>query len=135
MFKAIQTSVSGLIASSTRLNVAANNIVNSQVRSSPEAQGTAVAGQTFKAGYTPQRVEQTSLPTGGTRATTISVSPASLSVYDPSSSFAGEGGFVNLPNVSFPAEIAEMIRASHAYKANAKTLSSIDETFKALLKV
>jgi len=135
MFKAIQTSVSGLIASSTRLNVAANNIVNSQVKSSPQSQGATVAGQAFKAGYTPQRVEQTSLPTGGTRATTIPVSPASLSVYDPSSPYAGEGGLVNVPNVSFPAEIAELIRASQAYKANLKTLNTIDETFKALLKV
>ncbi len=135
MFKAIQTSVSGLIASSSRLNAAANNIVNSQVKSSPQSQGATVAGQAFKAGYTPQRVEQTSLPTGGTRATTIPVSPASLSVYDPSSSFAGEGGLVNVPNVSFPTEIAELIKASQAYKANLKTLNTIDETFKALLKV
>jgi len=135
MFKSIQTSVSGLIASSARLNTAANNIVNAHVKSSPPAKEPDPAGPVFKAGYTPQRTEQTTVSTGGTKATTIPVSPASLSVFDPTSPLASNEGFVQLPNVSLPAEIAEITRASHAYKANAKTLSTLDEVFKTLLKV
>lgn len=135
MFKAIQTSVSGLLASSQRLNVAASNIVNSQVKSSPSAKGNAAPGLAFNPGYTPKRVEQTTTAGGGTRTSTVPVSPASLSVYDPSSPLAGKEGTVNIPNVSFPVEIAEMKRASQAYKANAAMLKTLDETFKSLLKV
>ena len=135
MFKAIQTSVSGLLASSQRLNIAASNIVNSQVKSSPSAKENAAPGLTFNPGYTPLKAEQITTPSGGTRTRTVAVSPANLSVYDPSSPLAGEQGTVNIPNVSFPAEIAEMKRASQAYKANAAVLKTLDETFKSLLKV
>ncbi len=133
MFKAIQTSVSGLIASSVRLNAVASNIANINVKSTPK--GKAPDGLTFSAGYTPVRVEQTTTGSGGVRATMVPVSPASLSVFDPTSPFANEQGAVNIPNISLPAEIAELARASHAYKANAKVLKTLDETFKILLKI
>ncbi|PCI32165.1 MAG: flagellar biosynthesis protein FlgC [Alphaproteobacteria bacterium] len=133
MFKALQTSVSGLIASSTRLNVAASNIVNARVASSPK--GTTGPRQTFRAGYSPQRVAQTTTAGGGVRATGAPVSPASLSVYDPTSPFANEQGAVDMPNVSLPVEISELRRARHAYEANAKVIKTLDDTFKTLLKI
>lgn len=133
MFKAIQTSVSGLVAASTRLNVAAENIVNSQVKSTP--QGTVPAGLIFNAGYTPQRVEQSTTASGGVRATIIPVSPSSLSVFDPKSPLANQQGNVAIPNVSLPTEIGEMTKASHTYKANALVLKTLDDTFKTLLKI
>lgn len=133
MFKAIQTSVSGLIASSVRLNAVANNIANVHVKSTPK--GTVPSGLVFSAGYTPQRVEQSTTGTGGVRATVVPVSPASLTIFDPTSPFANGQGAVSIPNISLPAEIAEMKRASHAYKANAKVLKTLDDTFKTLLKI
>ncbi|PCI49341.1 MAG: hypothetical protein COB49_04970 [Alphaproteobacteria bacterium] len=128
MFKAIQTSVSGLIASSVRLNAAASNIANSQVKSTPNV-------LTFSAGYTPVRVEQSTTGGGGVRATVVPVSPASLSIFDPTSPLANSQGAVNIPNISLPAEIAELNRASQAYKANARVLKTLDDTFRTLLKI
>lgn len=125
MFKAIQTSVSGLIASSLRLDVAANNIVNAQNRS-PAGKSPA---------FTPQHIEQTPTASGGVRATVIPTSPASLTIFDPASPLSSAQGFVNIPNVSLPAEIGELTRASQAYKANATVLKTLDETFKTLLKI
>lgn len=135
MFKAIQTSVSGLLAATSRANVAASNIVNAQVASTPAGQGGApTTGETFR-GYTPRRTEQTTTPSGGVRAHAAPVNPASLTVYDPASPLASEQGMVNIPNVSLPAELAELSRASHAYKANAAVLKALDETFNALVKI
>lgn len=133
MFKAIQTSVSGLVASSVRLNAVANNIANSQVKSTPK--GSVPNGLVFSAGYTPQRVEQSTTATGGVRATVVPVSPASLTVFDPTSPLANDQGAVNIPNISLPAEFGELTRAKHAYKANAMVLKTLDDTFKTLLKI
>jgi len=126
MFKAIQTSISGLLASTVRVNAAASNIVNAQVRSRTSASA---------AGYAPQRVQQTTTATGGVGAAIVPVSPASLAIFDPASPLSDENGIVNIPNVSLPAEIAELTRASQAYKANAKVLKTLDDTFKILLKI
>lgn len=137
MFKAIQTSVSGLLAASARANTAASNIVNSQVKSTPALSSGAAysSGKTgFQPGYTPKRIQNSTTSTGGVRAHAVPVSPASLSVYDPSAPQANEQGLVDIPNVSFPAEIAELQRAKHAYAANAKMIKSLDETAKILLK-
>ncbi len=125
----MQTSVSGLIASTVRANTAASNIVNSNVR------GTTKGATSFKAGYTPLQVEQTTTVTGGVRTNTVPVSPSSLTVYDPRSPLANQQGAVNIPNVSLPIEFAELNRASHTYKANAKVLKTLDDTFKTLLKI
>jgi len=134
MFKAIQTSVSGLIASTTRMNVAASNIVNAQVKSTPK--GTPPSSPfAFNAAYNPQHVEQSTTTDGGTRATVIPTSPASLTLFDPSSPLSNGQGFVDIPNVSLPAEIGELTRASQAYKANAAVIRTLDETFKTLLKI
>jgi len=134
MFKAIQTSVSGLIAATARINVAASNIVNSQVKSTPSPQGATRTGESFR-GYSPQRVEQITTQSGGVQARSVPVSPASLSVFDPTSPLASEQGLVNIPNVSLPAEISELIRAKHAYKANAAVLKTLDDTFKTISNI
>ncbi len=134
MFKAIQTSVSGLVAATDRANVAASNIANALVKSTPPKKGSVPSGLVFSAGYTPQRVEQSTTSSGGVRTTIVPVSPASLSVFDPTSPLANEQGNVNIPNVSLPAEIAELIRAKHAYKANAKVIMSLNDTYEILLK-
>lgn len=125
MFKAIQTSVSGLIASTTRLNVAASNIVNSQVKSTPGDSN----------GFAPRHVEQTSTGSGGVRAAVVITSPSSLAIFDPASPLANDEGQVNIPNVSLPAEIGEITRASQAYKANANVLKALDENLKILLSI
>lgn len=133
MFTGIQTTVSALIASTVRFNTAASNIVNSQVKSSPGNSGA--SGPVFSAGFTPQKVIQSTTGSGGVTTSVVPVSPASLTIFDPASPLGNKDGMVNIPNVSLPAEIGELQKASFAYKANARVLKTLDDTFKILLKV
>jgi len=130
MYNAIKTSVSGLMAATQKAKVAASNIANAQVVSSPQS---SVGNLADARGYIPQRVEQTTNKNGGVKSTILPVNPASLSLYDPSSPLSSQEGFVHIPNVSLAAESAELIRASQSYKANAKVLKILDESQKSLL--
>ncbi|MBL4803210.1 MAG: hypothetical protein JKY45_15095 [Emcibacter sp.] len=133
MFKAIQTSVSGLIASSVRFNAASSNIINAQVKSTPK--GSTSSSGAFNPAYNPQQVKQSTTASGGVRANVVQVSPSSLTLFDPTSPLANAQGNVDIPNISLPAEISELTRASQSYKANATVLKNLDETFKTLLKI
>ncbi len=133
MFTGLQTTLSALIASTVRFDTAASNIANAGVKSTPGK--ISAAGPVFSAGYTPQRVRQTTTASGGVRASVVPVSPASLSVFDPSSPLANQNGAVNIPNVSLPVEIAELQKASFAYKANARVLKTLDDSFRTILKI
>ncbi|WP_321392376.1 flagellar basal body rod protein FlgC [Emcibacter sp.] len=130
MINAINTSLSGLLASTSKLNVAASNIANSRTTSTPK--GTFAANTTAAAlgskAYTPLRHEQSSNKYGGVMSYNIPVNPASLTAYSPDDPMANEEGYVAVPNVNEFVEVGEMIKASNAYKANAKVLSTLAET-------
>lgn len=130
MFNAIQTSLSGLMASTARLNVAASNIANAQVVSSPDSSSSKLLGAQA---YIPQRISQSTTNNGGVKTSSLPVNPASLTVYNPSSPLSSQEGFVNVPNVSLVTELTELKRASHSYKANAKVLETLDNTLKSFL--
>ncbi|WP_417317523.1 flagellar basal body rod protein FlgC [Emcibacter sp.] len=130
MINAINTSLSGLLASTSKLSVAASNIVNSRTTSTPK--GTFAADLTAAAlgskAYTPLKHGQSSNKHGGVMSYNIPVNPASLTAYSPDDPMANEEGYVAIPNVNDFVEVGEMIKASNAYKANAKVLSTLDET-------
>lgn len=91
---------SGLAAESLRVRVVADNIGNA---STP--------------GYTPQRVEQATLETGGVRA-----------VARPVAAFAA-----GLPAVDVIQETASLKEAQAAYQANFAVIETVDEMFESLL--
>ena len=130
MLQAIQIGLSGLVASSSRLQIAANNIVNINTTSQvPEATQT-LAGQQA---YQPQRAQNTPLATGGVRTTPVPVTPSQLTIFSPSDLNANEDGLVNIPNISLAEEIVQLKIAAQTYKANAMVIRVAAEIEDALL--
>jgi flagellar basal-body rod protein FlgC len=108
----LSTALSGLAAQSKRLEVSANNIVNS--RSTGIEPGAAP-----KAGeYVPYQVALNSVVGGGVVATPVAVDPASVKAYEPSAPGADTNGFVNRPNVQLEREVVTLISALRSYEAN-----------------
>src|SRR5262245_3423268 len=88
--------ISGLIAADLRLQVAASNIAN--LRSEGPPPGAPNPGDVPPA-YSALRVNQTDVVGGGTLATVVAGSPATVQSYDPSAFFADANGMVASPNV------------------------------------
>ena len=135
MINGINTSLSGLLAASTRANTAANNIVNAYNTSTPIGGDTPTAALHTSRAYVPQKTANSSQKNGGVIATKIPVSPASLTVYSPNNPVANDSGFINIPNVDPAVEFSEMIKAKHAYKANIAVLRTLYETQDAALDI
>jgi flagellar basal-body rod protein FlgC len=135
MNNAINTSLSGLLASTSKLNVAASNIVNSRNTSTPK--GTFAANPSAAAlgskAYVPMKHEQSTNKFGGVMSYNIPVTPASLTAYAPQDPVANEEGYVAIPNVNEFVEVGEMIKATNAYKANAKVLTEVADLEKDFL--
>jgi flagellar basal-body rod protein FlgC len=135
MVNGISTSLSGLLAASTRANTAANNIVNAYNTSTPVGgDRNAAAIQTTRA-YIPQKVHNSSQKSGGVTANKVPVSPVSLSVYNPGDPISNDEGFVNIPNIDPAVEFSELIKAKNAYKANAAVLRTLSEIEDAALDI
>lgn len=131
MINGLSTSISGLLAASTRASTAANNIVNAFNTSTPAGGDTSTAAIRTTRAYVPQRVINSPQKNGGVVATKVPVNPSSLTVFNPDDPVSNEQGFVNIPNVDHAVEFSELIKAKHAYKANAaviKTLVEIEDT-------
>lgn len=107
----IPISLSGLLSAQTRLQVAADNIANSQTTSSRDDKG-----------FTPQVPVSEPLPDGGVRTEAVAKDPASRPLFAPRSPQADEDGFVQAPNVSLAEEIVRSRQAVLTYKANAEVL-------------
>ena len=130
MLQALQIGLSGLVASSSRLQVSANNIVNANTTSRvPEATQT-LASQNA---YQPLRAQNTPVATGGVRSTPVPVSPSQLTIFSPSDLNANEDGLVNIPNVSLAEEFVQMTIALQTYKANAAVIRVAAEMEDSLL--
>ncbi len=127
MINGISTSLSGLLAASTRASTAANNIVNAFNTARPAGGETSTAAIHTARAYTPQRVINTPQKNGGVIANKVPVNPSSLTVFNPNDPVANERGFVDVPNVDHAVEFSELIKAKHAYKANAAVLRTLAE--------
>lgn len=130
MLQAIQIGLSGLVASSSRLQIAANNIVNINTTSQVPEATQKLAGQQA---YQPQRAQNTPLTTGGVRTTAVPVTPSQLTIFSPSDLNANENGLVNIPNISLAEQIVQLKIAAQTYKANATVIRVAAEIEDALL--
>jgi len=123
---AASIALSGMLAESTRLNVAASNIANARATGALEpANGAAAA-------YQPLGVEQSSMPGGGTVAIVRPLIPGSTAAYEPSASFADENGYVAAPNVDLLGEITGLMQASHGFRANLAVFETASDMMRAL---
>lgn len=130
MLQSLQIGLSGLVASSSRLQISANNIANINTTSQvPEATQTLAGRQA----YQPQRAQNTPLATGGVRTTAVPVTPSQLTIFSPSDLNANEDGLVNIPNISLAEEIVQLKIAAQTYKANAAVIRVAAEIEDSLL--
>ena len=126
--------VSGMLAAARRLQVSAQNVAN--VRSDgalPDAQGNYAPDAPRP--YTPQRVDQVELSTGGTRPVVTEVSPSYVATYDPSAPYANQDGLVAAPNVDLADEMIQQLMATYAYAANARMVTSYNQMVKSLFDI
>ncbi len=122
----LATSLSGLNAAGTKLNVAANNIANAQ--STKESKNGVETDKVF----VPSKVENVSLGgSGGVKSLVNPVEPASFLTTQN----AQTGEFEKKPNVDLGEQTVDSILAKNAYQANIITLEAQNETIKQTLDI
>lgn len=130
MIETYSTALSGLNASSRRLQVSGNNVANafSTVQTAPD-------GSLVNDPYRAQRVAQSSLEGGGVRSRTVEDPNPTVRVFDPSSPVAASDGTVEAPNVSLDEEVVQQQIASYDFQANLKVIKTQKEMDQALLDI
>lgn len=122
----LATSLSGLNAAGTKLNVAANNIANNQ--STKEIKNGVETDKVF----VPSKVENVSLGgSGGVKALVNPVEPASFLTTQNTQT----GELEQLPDVDLGEQTIDTILAKSAYKANLVSLDVQNETIKQTLDI
>lgn len=127
---AINTALSGLLASSRSLAVSANNVANAQTTQTTDGKGNSV-----NTPYTPQQVNKTTVPSGGVAISLSDISPASVSFFSPDNIAADENGMTAFPNVNLEQETANQLLAANTYKTNASVIKRENEMFQSLLDI
>ncbi len=131
MISAIQTALSGLFASSRKIEASASNIANLTTAGS--------LSDPDNAPYTPIQTQQTAVTvngeTAGVRADFVPKSPAFVPAYDPDSPFADEEGLIGVPNVDLGEEAVNISLAKTAYKASLSVIKTSSEMDDDLLRL
>lgn len=129
---AASIAVSGMLAASKRLEVAASNIANT-------SSAGAIPGSDAPAGSpapaTPRRVDTVELSGGGTKAVVSDVSPAYTVAHDPNSPYADSKGNVAQPNIDLGTEIVSAVTAKYQFAANALVFKVSDRMMQDLLNI
>lgn len=126
--------VSGMQAATTRLSVAASNIVNQQSDGPvPSTSPSQTVAQTAGSVYQPLTVSQTSVAGGGVSASVSASLPSYTLSYDPTASYADAQVVVASPNVDDTQQMMDVLASSQAYKANAKVFEMANKTEKQAL--
>ena len=115
MINPLSTSLSGLMAASKKMDIAASNIANADVVGSTDASNANQA-------YTPLVTQDTSTAGGGVKTVSLNRNPAFVPSYEPDSPFANADGLVNAPNVNVDEELLNSKVAENSYKANITAL-------------
>lgn len=124
VFDALRVSASGLHAERARLDAIAQNIANVETTRSAEG-GPYRRRQVVLAGTE-----------SGVRVAGVQADPAPLSrVHNPGHPDADAEGYLLMPNVDLPTEMADMILAARAYEANAAALRSGREMIRQALSI
>jgi len=141
MFRAIDTSASGLTAERLRMDVISNNIANVNTTRTEDGgpfRRQLVIFQARKSYHNwPFEERKTPQPIGsGVRACRImsDQSPFKL-VYDPNHPDADKDGYVRMPNISIVHEMVDMITATRAYEANVTCMNSAKDMVNSALTI
>lgn len=141
IFRAIDTSASGLTAERLRMDVISNNIANvntTRTESGGPFRREMVIFQARKPGgrwpFQERKVPQ-QIGTG-VRATAIMQDQAPFKLmYDPNHPDADSNGYVRLPNINLVHEMVDMITASRAYEANVTAIQSAKDMVSSALGI
>jgi len=141
IFRAIDTSASGLTAERLRMDVISNNIANVNTTRTEDGgpfrrqlcifQGRKPAGQwPFLDRKLPQQIGS------GVRVTAIQQDMAPFKLeYDPTHPDADADGYVRHPNINIVHEMVDMITATRAYEANVTSINSAKDMINAALNI
>jgi flagellar basal-body rod protein FlgC len=131
LFGTLGISGTGMSAESERLSAIASNLANANSAVAPGGQAYKAREVVFQAvsaddgGTSPSSVGMAGVKV----AAVVESSTPTQPVYDPSSGFADENGYVQMPNVNPMDEMVNMISAQQDYQADleafnvAKTLA------------
>lgn len=130
MLTPVSSALSGLVASSQRLEASANNVANANSLGAIPSDDAGNPAVSDPEAYRPVRVEQSSSSsaggsTGGTETATRYISPSYRPEYNPQASFADENGFVAKPNVDLGTELLEQMTAEQSFMGNMKTVEAV----------
>lgn len=116
----IDIAISGLRAETSRMNVIASNIANSNTTRTPSGE--------------PYRRQVIILATSGEGISGVTVKEIAADmltgfkrIHQPGHPDADKDGYVLMPNVDLPVEMINMMTASRAYQANAAVLKRYEE--------
>lgn len=131
-FDALRVSGSALRAERTRMDVIAENIAN------VETTRTASGGpyRRRQVVLCAEQIGEGTVRCTGVRVAAVETDDGSLMrVYNPGHPDADDEGYVELPNVDLPTEMADMVLAARAYEANAAALRSGREMIQSALSI
>ena len=128
MIGAISTALTGLAASSKKVEASATNIAN---MGSAGSLDPASPNKPYEALTT----VQTANGTGGVTSTNVPKKPGFVNAYAPDSPFANSEGLVGTPNVDLAEEAVNLKIAELTYKANISVLKTADEMSEELMNV
>jgi len=136
----IDICASGLAASRIRMDTIAQNIANAETTQTPEGgpyrrklvilrqHSLADDGSLFPGPLLDQVMAGPNRSDRATRSLLTMLGSTSARVYDPSHPHADADGYVELPNVQLPLELADLIAARQAYEANSTVLEVIGKS-------
>lgn len=130
MINAIQIALSGLAASTKKVESAASNIANLTTAGSltdPQAPPYSAVTTTQQA-VTGQTGEAQ-----GVKAEIVPKNTPFVPAYSPDSPFANEDGLIGIPNVDLAEEAVNLNLAKYSFQANLKIIETADELTQELL--
>ncbi|MGM0492286.1 MAG: flagellar basal body rod protein FlgC [Armatimonadota bacterium] len=134
VFGGLSVSGSALRAGRTRMDVIAENIAN--VETTRTADGGPWRRREVVLRATPVSDGPSGVRCNGVRVAAVEADGAPLQrIYNPGHPDADAEGYVEMPNVDLPTEMADMVLAARAYEANAAALRSGREMLQTALSI
>ncbi len=126
MTSILGSAIIGMAAATKRVEVSAQNLVNTNTVGTPGAKGE---NESYKAVEPVQTTDEAGAPTVKVREK----DPATVHVYAPQNPLANEDGLVESPNVDMAEEIINQNVALQSYRTNAKMFEVWNELQKVTL--
>jgi flagellar basal-body rod protein FlgC len=134
MSSILPIALSGILAATQRLDVAASNIANANSDGPLPSADAAIEAQ-YPPAYAAEQVNQVAMADGSTRANVSHVQPATVTAYDPTAHYADPNGLVAAPNVNFANDAAQLVAARYDFAMNVQVMRVASQMFKSLLDI